>query len=173
MSEGCVIAVDQGTTGSGVHVLDAGGGFRSGETVDHKQFYPQAGWVEHDAEELVGNVAALIAGARRGLGSSLRGIGIACYVESSGVGPSKFARAGGAPTLAVGMAHIFSQVVGGQAFKAFWYHFAILFEALFILTTVDAGDVVVDRHLHQAGAVFGSHLFDTAVAEYKMNIGHM
>ena len=49
-------------------------------------------------------------------------------------------RAGGAPTLAVGMAHIFSALTGGgQAMMAFWYHFAILFEALFILTAVDAG----------------------------------
>jgi len=48
-------------------------------------------------------------------------------------------RAGGAPTLAVGMAHILHQVIGGQAMMAFWYHFAILFEALFILTAVDAG----------------------------------
>jgi len=48
-------------------------------------------------------------------------------------------RAGGAPTLAVGMAHILSNVIGGQAMMAFWYHFAILFEALFILTAVDAG----------------------------------
>ncbi|MET0264811.1 MAG: carbon starvation CstA family protein [Duganella sp.] len=48
-------------------------------------------------------------------------------------------RAGGAPTLAVGMAHILSSVMGGQAMMAFWYHFAILFEALFILTAVDAG----------------------------------
>ncbi|AJX13938.1 carbon starvation CstA family protein [Burkholderia ubonensis] len=49
------------------------------------------------------------------------------------------ARAGGAPTLAVGMAHILHQVIGGEAMMAFWYHFAILFEALFILTAVDAG----------------------------------
>jgi len=48
-------------------------------------------------------------------------------------------RAGGAPTLAVGMAHILSNVIGGQTMMAFWYHFAILFEALFILTAVDAG----------------------------------
>jgi carbon starvation protein len=48
-------------------------------------------------------------------------------------------RAGGAPTLAVGMAQILGQAVGGKAMEAFWYHFAILFEALFILTAVDAG----------------------------------
>ena len=48
-------------------------------------------------------------------------------------------RAGGAPTLAVGMAHILSNFIGGKTMMAFWYHFAILFEALFILTAVDAG----------------------------------
>ncbi len=48
-------------------------------------------------------------------------------------------RAGGAPTLAVGMAKILAQALGGKALEAFWYHFAILFEALFILTAVDAG----------------------------------
>ena len=48
-------------------------------------------------------------------------------------------RAGGAPTLAVGMAQILSSAIGGKAMMAFWYHFAILFEALFILTAVDAG----------------------------------
>ena len=48
-------------------------------------------------------------------------------------------RTGGAPTLAVGMASILSGLLGGKALAGIWYHFAILFEALFILTTVDAG----------------------------------
>ncbi|MGD9526683.1 carbon starvation CstA family protein [Pseudonocardia sp.] len=48
-------------------------------------------------------------------------------------------RTGGAPTLAVGLAHIMQQFIGGAAMMAFWYHFAIMFEALFILTAVDAG----------------------------------
>ncbi len=52
---------------------------------------------------------------------------------------SILSRTGGAPTLAVGMAHILSKVIGGSAAMSFWYHFAILFEALFILTTIDAG----------------------------------
>jgi carbon starvation protein len=50
-----------------------------------------------------------------------------------------FNRTGGAPAFAVGMAHIFSHTIGGQALMAIWYHFAIMFEALFILTVLDAG----------------------------------
>ncbi|QYF88514.1 MULTISPECIES: carbon starvation CstA family protein [Arthrobacter] len=52
---------------------------------------------------------------------------------------SIISRSGGAPTLAVGLAHIMQQFIGGPAMMAFWYHFAIMFEALFILTAVDAG----------------------------------
>jgi len=50
-----------------------------------------------------------------------------------------FNRIGGAPAFAVGMAQIFSNSLGGQAVMAIWYHFAIMFEALFILTVLDAG----------------------------------
>ncbi|PHP19501.1 carbon starvation protein A, partial [Sphingobium sp. IP1] len=68
-------------------------------------------------------------------------------------------RAGGAPTLAVAMAEIFSHVFGGPAMKAFWYHFAILFEALFILTAVDAGT--------RAGRFMLQDLIALAVPSFK------
>jgi carbon starvation protein len=67
-------------------------------------------------------------------------------------------RAGGAPTLAVGMANILAGIVGGKTMMAFWYHFAILFEALFILTAVDAGTRAGRFMLQDLMGVFSSNL---------------
>ncbi len=59
---------------------------------------------------------------------------------AAGVGEKSIvSRTGGAPTLAVGMSEVLQRAFGGAGLKAFWYHFAIMFEALFILTAVDAG----------------------------------
>jgi carbon starvation protein len=74
---------------------------------------------------------------------------------------SILSRAGGAPTLAVGMAHIFSNVIGGKALMGFWYHFAILFEALFILTTIDAGTRVGRFMIHDLLGAFHEPLRHT------------
>ncbi len=74
-------------------------------------------------------------------------------------------RTGGAPTLAVAMAEIFSHVVGGQAMKAFWYHFAILFEALFILTAVDAGT--------RAGRFMLQDLIGLALPSFRSTESHV
>jgi carbon starvation protein len=67
-------------------------------------------------------------------------------------------RTGGAPTLAIGMSEVLNQMFGGDGLKAFWYHFAIMFEALFILTTVDAGTRVARFMLSDGLANLGGPL---------------
>ena len=78
---------------------------------------------------------------------------------AAGVGEQSIvSRTGGAPTLAFGMSQVLHQVFGGTALKAFWYHFAIMFEALFILTTVDAGTRVARFMLSDALGNLGGPL---------------
>jgi carbon starvation protein len=87
---------------------------------------------------LIGTTAANASQVISGWGFSVTPDMISQMAQNVGE-KTLLSRAGGAPTLAVGMATILSGMFGGQTMMAIWYHFAILFEALFILTTVDAG----------------------------------
>ncbi len=87
---------------------------------------------------LVGKTAEAAAASVTAFGYPVTAATMATLAKSVGE-TTLFNRTGGAPSLALGMAHIFAQSGGGQAVIGFWYHFAIMFEALFILTIVDAG----------------------------------
>jgi carbon starvation protein len=87
---------------------------------------------------VIGTTLDSAAHAISAMGFALDPAALAALTRSVGE-HSLLSRTGGAPSLAVGMAEIFSSALGGEALKALWYHFAIMFEALFILTTLDAG----------------------------------
>jgi carbon starvation protein len=105
--------------------------------------------------------------AIQGWGFTLDGVEFARLTQQIGEG-SLLSRTGGAPSLAVGMAHLFSRALGGDGALALWYHFAIMFEALFILTTLDAGTRVGRFLLQDLGkhvwAPFGRTSWYPAVA---------
>ena len=90
---------------------------------------------------LTGGTPETAAAYVNGLGLTSPNVGPELFSQAAAdVGEeSIISRTGGAPTLAFGMSEVLSSVLGGAGLKAFWYHFAIMFEALFILTTVDAG----------------------------------
>ncbi len=92
---------------------------------------------EYFAINLKGEPAAVVAKVTA-LGYPVTEIQMADLAASVGE-KTMIGRTGGAPTFAVGMAHMFAGVLGSKAALALWYHFAIMFEALFILTTIDAG----------------------------------
>jgi carbon starvation protein len=85
---------------------------------------------------LVGGTPELVAQAVSAWGFPVHGSDLTALANAIGE-KSVLARTGGAPTLAIGMAKIFHAVVGGDTAMKVWYHFALMFEALFILTTVD------------------------------------
>jgi len=86
----------------------------------------------------MGGAAADVTAKVTALGFAVTPADMAALAASVGE-KTMIGRTGGAPTFAVGMAHMFAGVVGSKAALALWYHFAIMFEALFILTTIDAG----------------------------------
>jgi carbon starvation protein len=87
---------------------------------------------------IVGQASENAVNTITGWGFPVTSSGMQALAQSVGE-QTLFNRTGGAPAFAVGMAHIFSNSLGGQAVMALWYHFALMFEALFILTVLDAG----------------------------------
>jgi carbon starvation protein len=87
---------------------------------------------------IVGQSPDVAAATISGWGFPVTAAQMAAFAHAVGE-QTLFNRTGGAPAFAVGMAQIFSNTLGGQAVMALWYHFAIMFEALFILTVIDAG----------------------------------
>src|SRR5246500_5192120 len=104
--------------------------------------HPGVYFAMNSSAGLIGTTAEQAAQVISGWGFTVTPADIAQVAKDVGE-TSIMSRTGGAPTLAVGMAQILSSFLGGRTLMGIWYHFAILFEALFILTTVDAGTRVL------------------------------
>src|SRR5260221_11912753 len=87
---------------------------------------------------VVGATPAAVVATISGWGFPVTAVGMESLAQGVG-GKTLFYRTGGAPSLALGMAHIFSKTGGGRAILGFWDHFALMVEALFFLTTIARG----------------------------------
>jgi carbon starvation protein len=114
---------------------------------------------EYFAINMKGEAAAVVAKVSA-LGFPVTEMQMADLAASVGE-KTMIGRTGGAPTFAVGMAQMFASVLGSKAALAVWYHFAIMFEALFILTTIDAGTRVGRFLVQDVLGIFSKKLGDT------------
>jgi carbon starvation protein len=117
---------------------------------------------------LVGTTAGTVAQAVSGWGFPVSAGQIGDLASAIGE-KTVLARTGGAPTLAIGMASIFRAIVGGDAAMKLWYHFALMFEALFILTTVDVATRIGRFLIQELGGRVWPRLGDTR--SYAANAG--
>jgi carbon starvation protein len=117
---------------------------------------------------LVGSTPEAVAQAVSAWGFPVRPDDLVSLADSIGE-KSVLARTGGAPTLAIGMASIFRAIIGGDAAMKLWYHFALMFEALFILTTVDVATRIGRFLMQELGGRLWKRLGDTKF--YPANVG--
>jgi len=117
---------------------------------------------------LVGTTVGSVAQAVSGWGFPVSAGQISDLASAIGE-KTVLARTGGAPTLAIGMASIFRAIVGGDAAMKLWYHFALMFEALFILTTVDVATRIGRFLIQELGGRVWPRLGDTK--SYAANAG--
>jgi len=117
---------------------------------------------------LVGTTPAAVAHAVSAWGFPVSAGDFSSLAEAIGE-KSVLARTGGAPTLAIGMAKIFHAIIGGDAAMKIWYHFALMFEALFILTTVDVATRIGRFLIQELGGRVWKRAGDTKF--YPANIG--
>jgi len=117
---------------------------------------------------LVGTTPGAVAQAVSAWGFPVGAEQINALAEAIGE-KSVLARTGGAPTLAIGMASIFRAIIGGDAAMKLWYHFALMFEALFILTTVDVATRIGRFLIQELGGRIWKRAGDTKF--YPANIG--